>query len=125
MSYLDRQLVLRESGVHHHDEGEGEERLLVVLEKFSEVLHKGEAVLVEVFARNVHAEQPLIGVHLAMEFQHLLHILGVDDQVMCLLIEVLWHCERTVDVDLLAVYCAEECPNHNVALVLRLAQEVV
>jgi hypothetical protein len=89
LTYLDRQLVLRQGGIDHHDEREIENLLFLSLEKFLEVRDECETVLIELLARNVHAEQTLIGVDLAVEFEHLLHVFDIDHEIACLLIIVL------------------------------------
>lgn len=82
-------------------------------------------MLVQVLARYVHTEYPLVRVDLSVKLEHFLHVLGVDDQILRILVVVLRHGERRVDVYLRAVDRAQKGPHDDVALVLRLPQVVV
>jgi len=58
-----------------------------------------------------------------MEFEHLLHVLCIYHKILVFVI--LGHCERTKDVYLRAINGSKECSNNDVALILRLTEEVI
>lgn len=61
-------------------------------------------MIVKLLARYVHTKEAFVGVNLAMELEHLLHIFSVDNEVTRLSVVVLWHCERAVDLYLCTIY---------------------
>lgn len=60
-----------------------------------------------------------------MIFQHFLHVIGINDEILLLLIVVLWDSERGIDIDLSAINRAKESSHHNISLILGLSEVMV
>lgn len=82
-------------------------------------------MLIKLLARYVHSQKTFIRIDFAVELQHLLHVLGVNQEVLGFLVVVLRDGERRVDVDLSAVDGSQKGSHHDVSLVLRLTEVVI